>query len=147
MEPDTVTQFRRAAKVNSFWQFLGIEVEDAGEGWVRLRLPVRDEIRNARGGRVHGGVCAALVDAAVGGALMTMPSNSASGGGQATLDLNVSYLGAVAGGCLHAEGRVLRRGSSVGFGDVTITDDDGRMVAVGRATYLVARGSLADRSG
>jgi len=136
MTAERIEAFQRAARANSFWRLLGIEVEDAEEGCVRLRVLVRDEIRNGPGSVVHGSVFAALVDAAVGGALMTVPSKSARRVGQATIDLNISFLGAVSSGYLHAEGRVLRRGATTGFGEVRITDDDGRLVAVGRATYL-----------
>jgi uncharacterized protein (TIGR00369 family) len=133
---DLVATFHRRARANAFWRFLGIEVEDAEEGCVRLRVRIRDELCNAPGAVVHGGVYAALVDAAVGGALMTVPSKSEGPVGQATTDLNVSYLGAVSSGYLHIEGRVLRRGRTAGFGEVRITDDEGRLVAVGRSTYL-----------
>jgi acyl-CoA thioesterase len=128
---------RRRAHANRFWRFLGIEVTEAGEGWVRLRLPVRDEIRNAPGAPVHGGVYCALVDAAVGGALGTLHAASEGGVGQTTLDLNVSFLAAAGEGELSAEGRILRRGRTIAFGETRVTDADGRLVAIGRATYMI----------
>ena len=134
---DLLAAVRDRAEKNAFWRFLGVEVEDAREGWVRLRLPVRDELRNAPGAPVHGGVYAALVDMAVGGALSTTYMGGAGGTGQATLDLNVSYLAAVSGDVIFIEGRLLRRGRSVVFGEATVMDADGTPVAVGRATYLV----------
>jgi acyl-CoA thioesterase len=128
---------RERGAANRFWRFLGIEVAAAGEGWVRLRLPIRDELRNAAGAPVHGGVYGALVDAAIGAALGTLHAVSEGGVGQTTLDLNVSFLAAARGGVLSAEGRILRRGRTIAFGEATITDEDGRLVAVGRATYLI----------
>ena len=74
-------------RANLFWRHLGIEVEAAGEGWVRLRVPMRDELRNAPGAPVHGGVLATLVDAAIGGALGTYGAAASGGVDQATLDL------------------------------------------------------------
>ena len=68
---------RARARDNSFWRFLGVEVEAAREGWVRLRVPARDELRNAAGAPVHGGVYAALTDMAVGGALALYGPTSA----------------------------------------------------------------------
>jgi uncharacterized protein (TIGR00369 family) len=68
---DLLASVRERARANRFWQSLGIEVEAAGEGWVKLRVPVRDDLRNAVNAPVHGGVLAPLVDAAVGGALGT----------------------------------------------------------------------------
>jgi acyl-CoA thioesterase len=90
---DLLESVRARARGNAFWQYLGISVEAASEGFVRLRVPVRDELRNAPGAPVHGGVLATLVDAAVGGALGTYGSAAAGGVDQATLDLNVSFVG------------------------------------------------------
>jgi uncharacterized protein (TIGR00369 family) len=99
---------------------------EASEGKVRLRVPARDELRNAPGAPMHGGVFSALVDMAVGGALSTMHEASAGGVGQTTLDLNVSFMGAGTGDVI-AEGRILRRGRTIAFGEATITDAAGRL--------------------
>ena len=136
MSDDLLERVRARARDNSFWRYLGVEVEAASEGKVRLRVPVRDELRNAAGAPMHGGVFSALVDMAVGGALSTMHEASAGGVGQTTLDLNVSFMGAGTGDVI-AEGRILRRGRTIAFGEATITDDAGKLLAVGRATYMI----------
>ena len=139
---DLLERVRERARTNLFWKYLGVEVDEAREGFVRLRVLVRDEIRNAAGAPVHGGVYSALVDMAVGGALSTLHEAAAGGVGQSTLDLNVSFLAAAKGDTIIAEGRILRRGRTVGFGEATIADGAGTTLAVGRATYLIlsARG-------
>jgi acyl-CoA thioesterase len=137
MDADPLAGVRERARTNLFWRHLGIEVADARPGWVRLRVPVRDELKNAAGAPVHGGVMSALVDMAVGGALSTMHEASAGGVGQTTLDLNVSFIAGVSEGDVFAEGRILRRGRSVAFGEATITDGQGKLLAVGRATYMI----------
>ena len=137
MADDQLTRIRERGRTNLFWGYLGIEVEDAKPGWVRLRVRVRDELRNAAGAPVHGGVYSALVDAAVGGALGTLHEASEGGVGQTTLDLNVSFIASVSEGDVFAEGRILRRGKTIAFGEATVTDGAGRLVAVGRATYMI----------
>lgn len=137
MPADLLTLTRERAQANLFWRYLGVQVDDAGEGWVRLRVPVAEGLRNAAGAPVHGGVLSALVDMAVGGALGTTHDNAAGGVGQTTLDLNVSFLAAVGDGDIVAEGRLLRRGRSIAFGEARITDGTGKLVAVGRATYML----------
>ena len=137
MTDDAVGDARHRTSSNRFWQHLGIEVVDAREGWARLRVPLRDELRNAPGAPVHGGVYAALVDAAVGCALATVNPESAGGVGQSTLDLNVTYLARARGDAIFAEGALLRRGRSIAFGEVRVTDGEGTLVAVGRATYMI----------
>ncbi|MBI3637001.1 MAG: PaaI family thioesterase [Candidatus Rokubacteria bacterium] len=137
MPNDPLAAVRERTQANAFWRHLGIEVVDAGEGRVRLRVPIRDELRNGPGAPLHGGVLSALVDMAVGGALSTLHDNAAGGVGQATLDMNVSFLAAATEGDVIAEGRILRRGKSVAFGEARITDGGDRLLAVGRATYMI----------
>ena len=137
MAEDLLSAARYRARGNRFWQHLGIDVVEVREGWARLRVNVRDEIRNAPGAPVHGGVYAALVDAAVGCALATVHAESAGGVGQTTLDLNVTYIGAARGAAIFAEASLLRRGRTIAFGDVRVTDEDGSLLAAGRATYLI----------
>jgi uncharacterized protein (TIGR00369 family) len=134
---DLLASVRARAHANLFWRYLGIEVEAAGEGWVKLRVAMRDELRNAPGAPVHGGVLATLVDAAIGGALGTYGAAAAGGTDQATLDLNVSFVGAARGEALLAEGRIIRRGRTIAFGETRVTDSAGTLVAVGRATYMI----------
>src|SRR5258707_8061732 len=137
MPTDLLTLARERAQANLFWRYLDVQVDDAGEGWVRLRVPVRDPLRNSAGAPVHGGVLSALVDMAVGGALGTTHDNAAGGVGQTTLDLNVSFLAAAGDGDILAEGRLLRRGRSIAFGEARITDGAGKLVAGGPATLLL----------
>ena len=139
---DLVARVQARAETNLFWRHLCVSVVDAKPGWVRLRVPVRDDIKNAPGAPVHGGVYSALVDMAVGGALGTLNEASEGGVGQTTLDLNVSYLAGVRDGEIFAEGRILRHGRTIAFGEVTISDGAGQTLAVGRATYMI----LAKRS-
>ena len=76
-------------------------------------------------------------DNAVGGALGTYGSAAAGGVDQATLDLNVTFIAAARGDALLAEGRILRRGRSIAFGETRVTDTAGTLVALGRATYMI----------
>ncbi len=93
MTDDLLERVRTRARENAFWRYLGVEVQEAREGWVRLRVPVRDELRNAAGAPIHGGVYSALVDMAVGGAPSTMHEASAGGVGQTTFYHHVNFHG------------------------------------------------------
>ena len=134
---DPLAAIRARCEDNLYWRYLGVAVEDAKPGWVRLRVDVRDELRNAVGAPVHGGVMSALVDMAVGGALGTLSDSAAGGMNQSTLDLNVSFLAAATEGPIFAEGKILRRGRTIAFGEASVTDAAGRLCAVGRATYMI----------
>src|SRR5258705_12050496 len=110
MPTDLLSVTRERAQDNLFWRYIGVIVDDAGEGWVRLRVPVKDGLRNAAGAPVHGGVLGALVDMAIGGALGTTHDNAGGGVGQTTLDMNVSFLAAAGGGALVSPWALRRRG-------------------------------------
>src|SRR3970282_16315 len=129
MPADLLTLTRERAQANLFWRYLGVQVDDAGEGWVRLRVPVTDGLRNATDAPAHGGVLGALVDMAVGGALGTTHDNAGGGVGQTTLDLNVSFLAAAGDGDILAEGRLLRRGRSIAFGQDRVNGRAGQAVS------------------
>lgn len=137
---DPVEVVQERARSNAFWRFIGVEVDDAREGWCRLRVRLRDELRNGPGAPAHGGLYSALVDMAVGGALSTMHEQAEGGVGQTTLELNLSFISGVSEGDVLAEGRILRRGRTIAFGEATITDGEGKLLAAGRATYMIIAG-------
>src|SRR4030095_1407410 len=116
---DLLASVRERAHSQLFWRTLGVQVEDAREGWVRLRVPARDELRNAVGAPVHGGVLSALVDMAGGGAPSQVHAPPPGRGDVAP------------------EARILRRGRTIAFGEAAVTDAAGTTVAVGRATYMI----------
>lgn len=123
------------AKTNNFRQLLGIEVDFVEAGFARLRLPVGDHVLQAAN-VVHGGVLASLVDSAIGTAVRTViPEHSSA----STIELNISYLRPAGAGTLTAEASILRAGRTVVVGTAEVRDSDGRLVAVGRAIYIVSR--------
>ncbi|MGI8553841.1 MAG: PaaI family thioesterase [Dehalococcoidia bacterium] len=130
---------RARASANNYWSYLGIEVLEAGEGWVRLGLRVRDDLRNGSGAPLHGGAMSSLLDAAVGGALSTVHEANVGGVGQATLDINITYIGAAREGMVIAEGRIIRKGGTIAFGEADLRNEAGDLLARGRVTYMLLR--------
>jgi uncharacterized protein (TIGR00369 family) len=114
---------------------LGVELLEVGDGSARISLPLRPEHLNI-GGTVHGGIICTLVDVAVG-----VACHSLDPGGvrrpQATTELSVTFLRAGRAGPLACVARIRRRGSSLAVGEAEVTDGSGRLLAIGRATYLV----------
>jgi uncharacterized protein (TIGR00369 family) len=123
----------------AYWTTLGITVEEVDRGAVTLRLAMRDELGTRRPEVMHGGAIASLVDAAAGAATATTQrEDDDTWSGQATTDLNVSFLNAATGDVL-ARSRVLRGSRSLVFVEVSVEDLDGTPIAAGRATYAIIR--------
>ena len=57
----------------------------------------------------------------------------------ATADLNVSFLDSVEGDDLFAEGRIVRKARTAAFGTTEVRDAGDRLIALGRATFLIRR--------
>jgi uncharacterized protein (TIGR00369 family) len=128
-----------AADEIAYWRTLGITVLDAESGHVRLRLEMRPELGTRRADVMHGGAIASLIDAAAGAATATTRrEDDETWSGQATTDLNVTFVSAATGPVI-AEARVLRGGRVLAFVAVEVRDEADALVAVGRATYTIIR--------
>jgi uncharacterized protein (TIGR00369 family) len=120
-------------KAPPFHQFLDLELVDLdGEaGTVTLRMPFRPEFRRSPKSRqIHGGVIGALIDIAGDYALA-----SKLGGGVPTIDLRIDFLRPAEDTALLATARVVRQGRTIGIVDIEVSDESGRLIAVGRGCY------------
>jgi uncharacterized protein (TIGR00369 family) len=122
-----------------FNKFLGIDIDDAREGWARLSLPFRPEyIGDASRPALHGGVISTLVDVCGGFAVWTTIRLEDR---ISTIDLRVDYLSPGAPEALVAEGTVVRAGNRVGVVDVRCWQPSApnKTVATGKAVYNIKR--------
>lgn len=116
-----------------FPALVGLQLDAIEEDRVVMSLPFREDLITI-GTVVHGGAIATLIDSAAscaGWATPTPPENMRG----TTVGLNIAYLAAADQTDLRAEARVLRRGKSLSFIDVDVTDPDGKLLAKGTATY------------
>ncbi len=101
----------------------GIEIEDAREGYARIRMTLRPEMLNGHG-KAHGGMIYALADTAF--AYACNSRNLRSVGAQATM---VFLDGAVAGETLVAEAREAALVGRSGVYNVGVCTAEGRPIA------------------
>jgi uncharacterized protein (TIGR00369 family) len=115
------------------YSLLGFTFVEQKPGHVVLEAEIRPEFRNRRG-VVHGGIISALMDSALGGAVVAgiRPEEWC-----ATLQLSVQYAAAARHGPLRAEGRMERRARQCAFARGTILDGDGTPVAHGQGSLYV----------
>lgn len=118
-----------------FYRHLGMEVLEIGEGRARLRLPVKDELKNLYG-ILHGGVIAALLDST---ATIACGSLMKVGEMAVTVDQRINYISNVSTGILFGEGKALHKGRFTGVALAEARDEDGNLVAVGMSTVFFVR--------
>jgi uncharacterized protein (TIGR00369 family) len=112
---------------------LGLKVVsvDHAKGEISVQMPLKPEFERRRGTRqFHGGPIAAFIDV-VGDYAIGM----LVGGGVPTINLRIDYLRPAIGQSITGIGRVRRQGRTVALVDIEITDEGGKLVAVGRGTY------------
>lgn len=121
---DDERQFQLAKKT-AFFDHLGIVLEEAKDGYARLRLPFRPELAHPYG-YFHGGAVASLADSAGVNAVFAIPGQS---GNVATLEMKINFLVPVKDDVIYAEGRVIHQGGTVALSDVEVKDSRGRIIA------------------
>jgi uncharacterized protein (TIGR00369 family) len=113
---------------------LGIELKTLEPDRAELLLPYRPELATM-GDVVHGGAIATLIDT-TGTAAAWAGDSEPEGTGGATVSMTVDYMSAARAGDLLATGVVVRRGRSICFCDVTVTEPPGAdVVAKGMLVY------------
>ncbi|MGH2916656.1 MAG: PaaI family thioesterase [Solirubrobacteraceae bacterium] len=111
----------------------GLQIDELSGDGARGSVQVRDELRQP-GGRVHGGVAAAISHSLACGA-----TAAAAGGGivAEVLSNQTSYLEPLAGDTIRAQARPLHRGRTTWVWEVQIADDAGCLCALARVTVAI----------
>lgn len=116
--------------------WLGLRLEEVGEGRARMRVPYRKDLVRP-GGVINGPVIMALADYAMYAAVMGL---DARGARSATTNLNMYFLRTSSGKDLIAEVSVLRAGRSQVVMDVLVhADGEEAPVAQVSGTYVFPR--------
>jgi 1,4-dihydroxy-2-naphthoyl-CoA hydrolase len=112
----------------------GLELLEYGDGEVRGRVKVRDELKQPAG-LLHGGVYAAIAEsmASLATAIAVAPEGNAAMG----LSNSTSFLRPITEGVVHAHATRLHRGRTTWVWDVRFSDDADRTCAVTRMTIAV----------
>ena len=117
-----------------YHQWLGIEVLAVHPDGIELKAAWREEwVVNPERRYTHGGILAALIDLAADYALV-----GRTGRGVPTIDMRVDYHAAAMPGDLTLRGKVVKWGSQFSVAEAQIFDQQGKLLASGRGTYLTA---------
>ena len=113
---------------------LGVEVIEVTDDVIRGRMPVEDRIRQPYG-IVHGGAMSAIAESL--SSMGTARGVLADGKIALGQEISASFMRPISQGHVNALARVRRRGRTAWNWEVEITDDDGRLCALLRATIAV----------
>jgi uncharacterized protein (TIGR00369 family) len=121
---------------SAFIDFLNLTVTrtDPEKQEIVMRAAMRPEFERGRGtGQWHGGPIAAIIDTVGDYALVMLLGRPLP-----TVNFRVDYLRPAINTALTVTARVRRAGRLVGIVDIDVANDQGQLVAIGRATYATA---------
>ncbi len=119
-----------------FSAHIGVELEELREGYARLSLVLQPHHTNPNG-VMHGGVITTMMDSALGASLSALRGEEASRNPHATVEMNASFLsGARPGDRIVVEGRVIRMGKTIAFGEAEARRGD-ELIAKGWLTFAI----------
>lgn len=120
-------------------RLIGFDAKEIAGGRAVVTLTAGPQHANPMG-TLHGGILCDIADAAMG---MAFASTLASGESFTTIELKINFFRPVWEARLRAEGKVVRRGSSIGYTECEVTDEAGRLVAKASSTCMALRGERA----
>ncbi|HEV3127479.1 MAG TPA: PaaI family thioesterase [Solirubrobacteraceae bacterium] len=129
MEPTPAREFPLG-----FDRLYGLELIEAGDGLMRGRVVVRDELKQPMG-LVHGGVYAAIAEslASIGTALVVAADGRMAMG----LSNQTSFLRPITEGAIEAVATAKHRGRTTWVWEVEMADKHGRLCVLTRMTIAV----------
>jgi uncharacterized protein (TIGR00369 family) len=111
-------------------------VLDLAGGVVHARLAVQEK-HLAPNGYLHAGAVVALADTACGyGSILSLPEG---GVGFTTIELKTNFLRTALKGTITCEAKLAHGGRTKQLWEATVSDEDGRPLALFRCTQLVLR--------
>jgi len=133
--------FRTRAKTNDVpvARLIGFEAKEIADGRAIVTLAAGPRHANPMG-TLHGGILCDIGDAAMG---MAFASTLAPEETFTTVELKINFFRPVWEANLKAEGRVVRRGRSLGYVECEITDEGGQLIAKASSTCMALRGEHA----
>jgi uncharacterized protein (TIGR00369 family) len=120
-------------------KLIGWTMTALAPGRATMELDVDARLANPMG-TLHGGVLCDLADAAMG---IAYASELERGETFTTLELKINFMKPVWRGRLRAEGRIVKRGRTVGLVECDVLDDKGSLVARASSTCMTLRGDAA----
>jgi uncharacterized protein (TIGR00369 family) len=118
-------------------QVLGFIVTEVEEGRVVIELDATERLHNPMG-TLHGGILCDIADAAMGYAFATTLAEDEL---FSTVEIKLNFLKPIFKAKLRAEGKLIKKGSSVGLLECHIYDQKQSLVAHSTSTCMVLKGN------
>jgi uncharacterized protein (TIGR00369 family) len=120
-------------------KLIGFKIISLASGQVIVELEADGRFANPMG-TLHGGILCDIADASMG---LAYASTLDEGESFTTLELKINYLKPVWQAKLHAVGKVVKRGKTIGLVECDVLDEQDNLVARASSTCMTLRGEMA----
>lgn len=122
--------------VSPFWDLVGMKEVSMEHGKAEVRLDITPGLLQRRG-FVHGGAIATLIDGTIGSAVRsTLKEEELS----STVEMKINYVRPASGEFLIGKAVISHAGKQLMVGTAEVFNEEGKLVAMGSATFFIIRG-------
>ena len=119
---------------NTLMSNLEIEFIDAGEGFLKAKMPVNSRVHQPMG-LLHGGASVALAES-VGSAASIMFINTDHSEVRG-IEISANHVKAKRNGTVYGTARIIHKGSSIHLWEIKITDENDNLISLCKLTNMV----------
>ena len=134
INPEYVSFVSEATSASPYFRLLNMRLIHFDIGFCKIEIDVDPNKHFQPFGNVHGGVYSSIIDAAAFWAVYGQVDENV---GMTSVDLKLNYLSATNGSKLIANGKKIKLGRTLGYGQAQVTDETGKMLAHGTSTLMV----------
>lgn len=136
INPLHIEKLKEVVNLSPYSELLSMKLIDLGPGFSIIEMDIEPKHLNPFGS-VHGGCYASIIDSA---AYWAAYCNKEEDSGFTSLDLEVTNLAMAYSGKLTATATAIKEGRSIVLCEVTLTDENGKIVAHGISKLLSLQG-------
>lgn len=122
-------------------EVIGFHITDVEEGKVVVEMDATERLHNPMG-TLHGGILCDIADAAMGYAFVTTLAEDEL---FTTIEIKLNFLKPIFKSRLRAEGKLIKKGSSIGLLECHVYDEKLSLVAHSTSTCMILKGNSAGK--
>jgi uncharacterized protein (TIGR00369 family) len=133
-DKDTVVAKCNGLSKNTLMQTLEIEFIDAGEDFLKAKMPINSRVHQPMG-LLHGGASVALAESVGSAASMLFinPHESEIRG----IEISANHLKSKREGVIFGTARIVHKGKSIHLWEIKITDEEDNLISLCKLTNMV----------
>lgn len=133
-DKDTIVAKCNAFSENTLMQTLEIEFIDAGEDFLKAKMPINSRVHQPMG-LLHGGASVALAESVGSAASMLFinPHESEIRG----IEISANHLKSKREGVIFGTARMVHKGKSIHLWEIKITDEEDNLISLCKLTNMV----------